>query len=71
MLLKFKVQIMADKPIRVSVDSGSDCDLSEVIPSGAVNIHYREIDGTPGISVWTHKSRSWTPMAARTRSKQK
>ncbi len=52
-------------------DSGSDCDLGEVIPSGAVNVHYREIDGTQGLSVWTHKSRSWTPVAARTRSKQK
>ena len=52
-------------------DSGSDCDLAEVIPSGEVNVHYREIDGIPGLSVWTHKSRSWTPVAARTRSKLK
>ena len=52
-------------------DSGSECDLGEVIPSGAVNVHYREIDGAPGLSVWTCKSRSWTPVAARIRSKLK
>ena len=35
--------------------SGSDCDLDSVIPSQAVNIHYNEVDGTPGLSVWTSK----------------
>ena len=52
-------------------DSGSDCDLDEMIPSEAASIHYKEIDGTPGLSLWTHKTRSWTPVAARTRSKLK
>ena len=62
-----------DHPIHVQnthsdldTDSGSDCDLREMIPSETVSIHYREIDGTPGLSVWTQKSRSWTPVAART-----
>ena len=52
-------------------DSGSDCDLDEVIPSEAIIVHYKEIDGTPGLSLWTLKTRSWTPVAARTRSKLK
>lgn len=64
-----------DHPIHAvpdsDTDSGSDCDLDELIPSEAVNIHYREIDGTPGLSLWTHKTRTWTPVAARTRSKLK
>ena len=56
-----------DHPIHAvsdpDIDSGSDCDLA--------SIHYKEIDGTPGLSLWTHKTRSWTPVAARTRSKLK
>jgi hypothetical protein len=64
-----------DHPIHAvpdpDTDSGSDCDLDEMIPSEAASIHYKEIDGTPGLSLWTHKTRSWTPVAARTRSKLK
>ena len=67
-----------DHPIHVQnavsdsdTDSGSDHDLGEMIPSEAVNVQYREIDGTPGLTVWTCKTRSWTPVAARTRSKLK
>ena len=64
-----------DHPIHAvpdpDADSGSDCDLDEVILSEAASIHYKEIDGTPGLSLWTRKTRSWTPVAARTRSKLK
>ena len=64
-----------DHPIHAvpdpDTDSGSDCDLDEMIPSETANIHYKEIDGPPGLSLWTRKTRSWTPVAARTRSKLK
>ena len=53
-------------------DSGSDCNLDTIIPqSGAVNVHYNAIDGAPGLSVWTSNTRSWTPVAARTRARLK
>ena len=65
----------SDHPIHAvpdsDIDSGSDCDLDEVIPSEAISVHYKEIDGTPGLSLWTLKTQSWTPVAARTRSKLK
>ena len=53
-----------------SSDSGSECDLSTVIPRSA-NVQYNKVDGTPGLSIWTNKTRSWTPIAARTRSRLK
>ena len=39
-------------------DSGSKCDLSTVIPISA-NVQYNEVDGTPGLSIWTNKTQSW------------
>ena len=49
----------SDHPIHAvpdsDTDSGSDCNLDEVIPSGSVSVHYKEIDGTPGLSLWTSK----------------
>ena len=52
-------------------DSGSDCDLSIVIPSKPANVQYNEVNGTPGLSIRTNKTRSWTPIATRTRSRLK
>ncbi len=66
-----------DHPIHVvpdpDTDSESDCDLDEMILSETASIHYKEIDGTPGLSLWTHKlkTQSWTPVTVRTRSKLK
>ena len=52
-------------------DSGSDVDLNNIIPSNPANVQYNEVDGTPGLSIWTNKTRSWTPIAARTRARLK
>ena len=52
-------------------DSGSDVDLNNIIPSKSANVQYNEVDGTPGLSIWTNKTRSWTPIAARTRARLK
>ena len=52
-------------------DSGSDVDLNNIIPSKPANVQYNEVDGTPGLSIWTNKTRSWTPIAARTRARLK
>lgn len=67
-----------DHPIRQQngsadsdTDSGSECDLCSVIPSNSTNVQYSEVDGTPGLSIWTSRTRSWTPIAARTRARLK
>ena len=52
-------------------DSGSERDLNTIIPPETVNVHYSEVDGIPGLSVWTRSTRSWTPVAARTRARLK
>ena len=39
-------------------DSGSEYDLSTIIPSKSANVQYKEVDGTPGLSIWTNRTRS-------------
>jgi len=64
-------------PLRCSVspESGSDSasddlDLDTIIPTGAnVDVHFKLIDGTPGLAVRTSSTQSWTPIAARTRTR--
>ena len=48
----------------------NDLDLGDMIPAGAnVDVHFKLIDGTPGLAVRTRNTRSWTPIAARTRAR--
>ena len=48
----------------------SDLDLSDMIPAGAnADVHFKQVDGTPGLVVRTRCTQSWTPIAARTRAK--
>jgi len=62
-------------PLRCSIspesDSASDdLDLDTIIPTGAnVDVHFKLIDGTPGLAVKTSSTQSWTPIAARTRTR--
>ena len=54
-------------------DSASDnLDLNTIIPAGAnVDVHFKLIDGTPGQAVRTSSTQSWTPIAARTRTRDR
>jgi len=64
-------------PLRCSVspESGSDSasddlDLDTIIPTGAnVDVHFKLMEGTPGLAVRTSSTQSWTPIAARTRTR--
>ena len=60
--------IHQDNPLSDS-GSSSDLDLDEVIPSGFAEVHYNVVDGKPGLSVSTHKTYTWTPIAARTKAR--
>ena len=54
-------------------DSQSTLSESEIpltIPDNA-NVNYAVIDGTPGLSISTRKTRNWTPIASRTRARTK
>ena len=55
------------------VESESDeHDLDKVIPAGGnVNVEYTLVDNTPGLSIKTRCTRSWTLVAARTRARLK
>ena len=53
-----------------SDSTSDDQDLNTVIPTGAnVEVHFKMIDNTPGQAISTRSTRSWTPVAARTRAK--
>jgi len=64
-------------PLRCSIspESGSDStfddlDLDAIIPTGAnVDVHFKLIDGTSGLAMRTSSTQSWTPIAARTRTR--
>ena len=67
-----------DHPVRTSNssesdgDSTSEEDLNTVIPNGAnVNVQFKMVDNTPGLTVRTRSTRSWTPIATRTRARLK
>ena len=48
----------------------NDLDLGDMIPAGAnVDVHFKLIDGTPGLAMRTRNTRSWNPIAARTRAR--
>ena len=54
-------------------DSGSDdLDLDTVIPTGAnMDVQFTAIENTPGLTVKTRNTQSWTPIATRTRARLK
>ena len=66
-----------DHPVH-NPSSGSESDeqdLDNVIPSAGcnptVNVNYKMIDNISGLSVKTRCTKSWTPVAARTRARVK
>ena len=48
--------------------SESDIPLTCTIPENAT-VNYKVVDGTPGLSIATRKTRHWTPIASRTRAR--
>ena len=50
--------------------SSSDSDVPLTIPKDA-EVKYSVIDGTPGLSIATNRTRTWTPIASRTRARIK
>ena len=48
-------------------DSSSESDIPLTIPENAT-VNYKVVDGTPGFSITTRKTRHWTPIASRTRA---
>ena len=67
-----------DHPVRTSNssesdgDSTSEEDLNTVVPTGAnVDVQFKMVDNTPGLTVRTRSTRSWTPIATRTRARMK
>ena len=67
-----------DHPVRTSNspksddDSTSEKDLNTVVPTGAiVDVQLKMVDNTSGRTVRTRSSRSWMPIATRTRAKMK
>ena len=51
-------------------DSSSESDIPLTIPEDA-NVNYTVVDGTPGLSIATRRTRNWTPIASRTRARAK
>ena len=49
-------------------DSSSESDIPLTIPENAT-VNYKVVDGTPGLSIATRKTRHWTPIASRTRAR--
>ena len=49
-------------------DSSSESDTPLNIPENAT-VNYKVVDGTPGLSIATRKTRHWTPIASRTRAR--
>ena len=67
-----------DHPIRTANSSESDSDstseedLDTVIPTGPnVDVQFKMVDNTPGLAVRTRSTRTWTPIATRTRARLK
>ena len=52
-------------------DSSDDSPVSPLSILSHTKVEYVEIDGTPGLRIGTRCTRSWTPIAARTRLKSK
>ena len=50
--------------------SSSDSDVPLTIPKDA-EVKYSVIDGTPGLSIATNRTHTWTPIASRTRARTK
>jgi len=46
-----------------------DLYLNTILPTGTNNVHFKLIDGTPGLAVRTSSTQSWTPIASRTRTR--
>ena len=53
-----------------SCDS-DDSDCSDLVIPDHANVNFSIVDGKPGLQVSTRCTRSWTPIAARTRAKLK
>ena len=54
-----------------SCDSSDDSDCSDLVIPDHANVNFSIVDGKPGLQVSTRCTRSWTPIAARTRAKLK
>ena len=50
--------------------SSSDLDVPLTIPKDA-EVKYSVIDGTPGLSIATNRTHTWTPIASRTQARTK
>ena len=48
-------------------DSSSESDTPLTIPENAT-VNYKVVDGAPGLSIATRKTRHWTPIASRNRA---
>ena len=46
----------------------SESDIPLTIPKHA-NVKFSVVDGIPGLSIATRKTRTWTPVASRTRAR--
>ena len=67
-----------DHPVRTSNsfesdgNSTSEEDLNTVIPNGTnVDVQFKMVDNTAGLTVRNRSTRSWTPIARRTRARLK
>ena len=54
-----------------SCESDSDCSDSGLVIPDHATVKFSIVDGKPGLQVNTRCTRSWTPIAARTRAKLK
>ena len=72
---RIKRRFPPDHPIHTTNsgnDSTSEEDLDAVIPTGAnVDVQFKVVDNTPGLTVRTRNTRTWTPIATRTRARLK